>query len=397
MKCISFGKIDKKLLIPVVGGLTTLIYKYIVKNNPKYKILTQNPFLVSIYVAFGMILAIIPHLILKNRSKKDSNNQRKLIEHSKLNIELIVDDYDIFDRTKFAKFRFIFYSTVFDFAQSLLYSLFALNNSFNLWNFDILLFSLFSYLMLKTKLYRHQYISMIIIIILGFGLNITEAYKDDTENTSGAFEIIMIFISEICFSFGIVIIKYNMEKNYCNPYEICIWEGAIGFIINLICLIAFNLSALTIDGIKYPDNIIEYVENFNYNDFIVCFTITIAHFFVNTSLLLTCHYFTPTHTLIIFIIKDCHLYLRSSENVFLNISGFLILILIALSFLIFIEIIEINICNISYNTKKNIEIRSRKESSNDFIALLPSNEEEEEEEKEDEDNKDENMFPLVSN
>ena len=395
MKCISFGKIDKKLLIPVVGGLTTLIYKYIVKNNPKYKILTQNPFLVSIYVAFGMILAIIPHLILKNRSKKDSNNQRKLIEHSKLNIELIVDDYDIFDRTKFAKFRFIFYSTVFDFAQSLLYSLFALNNSFNLWNFDILLFSLFSYLMLKTKLYRHQYISMIIIIILGFGLNITEAYKDDTENTSSAFEITMIFISEMCYSLSIVIIKYNMEKNYCGPYEVCIWEGAIGFIINLICLVAFNLSGLTIDGIKYPDNIIEYVENFNYNDLIVCFTITIAHFFVNTSLLLTCHYFTPTHTLIIFIIKDCHLYLRSSENVFLNISGFLILILIALSFLIFIEIIEINICNISYNTKKNIEIRSRKESSNDFIALLPSNEEEEE--KEDEDNKDENMFPLVSN
>ena len=395
MKCITFGKIDKKLLIPVIGGLVTLIYKYIVKYNPKYKIATQNPFLLDIYAAFSMILAIIPHLILKNRSKKDSNNQRKLIEHSKLNIELIVDDYDIFDRTKFAKFRFIFYSTVFDFAQSLLYSLFALNNSFNLWNFDILLFSLFSYLMLKTKLYRHQYISMIIIIILGFGLNITEAYKDDTENTSSAFEITMIFISEMCYSLSIVIIKYNMEKNYCGPYEVCIWEGAIGFIINLICLIAFNLSGLTIDGIKYPDNIIEYVENFNYNDFIVCFTITIAHFFVNTSLLLTCHYFTPTHTLIIFIIKDCHLYLRSSENVFLNISGFLILILIALSFLIFIEIIEINICNISYNTKKNIEIRSRKESSNDFIALLPSNEEEEE--KEDEDNKDENMFPLVSN
>ena len=394
MKYISFGKIDKKLLIPVVGGLTTLIYKYIVKNNPKFKMLAQNPFLVNIYVAFGMILAIIPHLILKNRSKKDSNNQRKLIEHSKLNIELIVDDYDIFDRTKFAKFRFIFYSTVFDFAQSLLYSLFALNNSFNLWNFDILLFSLFSYLMLKTKLYRHQYISMIIIIILGFGLNITEAYKDDTENTSSAFEITMIFISEMCYSLSIVIIKYNMEKNYCGPYEVCIWEGAIGFIINLICLVSFNLSGLTIDGIKYPDNIKEYLENFDYNDFIVCFTITIAHFFLNISLLLTCHYFTPTHTLIIFIIKDCHLYLRSSENVFLNISGFLILILIALAFLIFIEIIEINICNISYDTKKNIEIRSRKESSNDFIALLPSNEEEE---KEDEDNKDENMFPLVSN
>ena len=392
MKCINFGKFDKKLLIPVIGGLITLIYKYIVKNNPKFKMLAQNPFLVNIYVAFGMILAIIPYLIFKHRTKNVSNSSNILRNESKLSIKLRVVDRDIFNKKKFAKIRFIFYSTVFDFAQSLLYSLFALNNSFNLWNFDILLFSLFSYLMLKTKLYRHQYISMIIIIILGFGLNITEAYKDDTENTSGAFEIIMIFISEICFSFGIVIIKYNMEKNYCGPYEVCIWEGAIGFIINLICLIAFNLSALTIDGIKYPDNIIEYVENFNYNDFIVCFTITIAHFFVNTSLLLTCHYFTPTHTLIIFIIKDCHLYLRSSENVFLNISGFLILILIALSFLIFIEIIEINICNISYNTKKNIEIRSRKESLIEFKPILPSNEKEDEKENDD---KTETTFSLV--
>ena len=53
---------------------------------------------------------------------------------------------------------------------------------------------------------------MIIIIFLGFGLNITEAFKDDTENTSSAFEITMIFISEICLSLTIFIIKYNMEK-----------------------------------------------------------------------------------------------------------------------------------------------------------------------------------------
>ena len=203
----------------------------------------------------------------------------------------------------------------------------------------------------------------------------------------------MIFISEICLSLTIFIIKYNMEKNYCGPYEVCIWEGAIGFIINIICLVSFNLSGLTINGIKYPENIIEYFENFDYNDFIVCFTESIGHFFLNASLFLTCNYFTPTHILIIFIIKDCHLYLRASENVILNISGFLILILIALAFLIFIEIIEINICNISYNTKKNIEIRAKNESLNDLRVILPSYEEEE---KEDDENKDENIIPLVS-
>ena len=160
MKCINFGKFDKKLLIPVVGGLIVLCYKYIVKYNPKYGILTENPFLWNIYVAFGMILAFIPYLIIKCRTKNSSDSSNKSINRSKLLIKLRVDD-DIFKKKKFARIRFIFYSTIFDFAQTLLYTFFALNNSFNLWNFDIILFSIFSYLIFKTKIYRHQYISII--------------------------------------------------------------------------------------------------------------------------------------------------------------------------------------------------------------------------------------------
>ena len=46
----------------------------------------------------------------------------------------------------------------------------------------------------------------------------------------------------------------------------------------------------------------------------------------------------------------------------LNIIGIVLLILIAFMFLIFIEVIELNVFNISYNTKKNIEIRANTES-----------------------------------
>ena len=164
-----------------------------------------------------MILVIFPNFILKHRSKSSLNISDISIKTSKLNIELIVDDDNIIERKKFAKFRFIFYSTIVDFSQTLLTTLFSLNNSFNLWNFDIIFFSLFSYLMLKTKFYRHQYVSMIIIIILGLILNITETFKYDTENTSGVFEITMIFISEICFSFRLSIVKYNIEKKLLQP------------------------------------------------------------------------------------------------------------------------------------------------------------------------------------
>ena len=94
MKCINFGKFDKKLFIPFVGGLITLAYKYIVKNNSKYKILTENPFLYNIYVAFGMILAFIPYLIIKCRSKDSTDSSNKLIHKSKLAIKLRVDAHD---------------------------------------------------------------------------------------------------------------------------------------------------------------------------------------------------------------------------------------------------------------------------------------------------------------
>ena len=59
----------------------------------------------------------------------------------------------------------------------------------------------------------------------------------------------MIFVSEICFSLTIVISKYNMEKNYCSPYQICIGIGIIEFFFNLILLVSFNLTGLKIEGI----------------------------------------------------------------------------------------------------------------------------------------------------
>ena len=72
MKFIKCGKFDKKFLIPIVGGIIRLIIKFFEKNNPKYEILLQNPFLISIYTTIGMILAFIPYLILKYKSKSSN-------------------------------------------------------------------------------------------------------------------------------------------------------------------------------------------------------------------------------------------------------------------------------------------------------------------------------------
>ena len=364
MKFINFGKIDRKILIPIFGGIAMLIYQYIFEFFPKNEIISQNPFLLNIYFSIGMIFALIPYLIFKNRNKQvnntyDNSNLKK--NESKLNIDLIYDESS--NTIKTNKYRYIILSSICDFIQTLLYNLFTIKCVYNTWFFDITFISLFAYLFLKMKLYKHQYISMIIIIIFGLGLNIIEYFKfDGEEKKIDFFETIMKLISEIFFSLVVVISKYNMEKNYCSPYEICVWEGAITLFLHIICLVVTNLIGPTIFDIKYPDNFFEYFGNYDIYDFIICLIVIIISIIYNILFFLTCDYFSPFHILITSIIEECYNYFQINEDLTLNILGITTLILIGFTFLIFIEIIELNICNISFYTKNNIVKSSEEES-----------------------------------
>ena len=369
MRFISFGKINIQFLIPIFGGLIRLITRFIINTNSKYEILEKNPFLFSIYTAIGMILAFIPYLIIKYRSKKSIIYSNNLSTKSKLNFELVYND--IFKQTRFNKYKLIVLSSVFDFIETLIVCLFSMNCSYNLWILNILFMSIFSYYLLKTKLYKHQYLSIIIIILLGLLLNIIEYFKiDETENKLDFFEIAMKLLGEIFLSLNTVTIKYNMGKNFCSPYEVCIWEGLIGLILHIICLSIINELELTISDIKYPDNIIEYINNYDINDVFVCIMIIMVSCVYNIFLLLTCDYFSPYHIIITLIINQSYFYLKMKKDILLNVFGLIILVLIFFILLIFIEIIEINCLNISYNTKKNIEIRSDIDSLDDNDDLI---------------------------
>ena len=359
MKFIKFGKLDKKILIPIIAGILRLIILLTYLKNPKYDILTKNPFVTSIYTSIGMISAIIPCFIIKHRSKQINNISIELQNQSKLNLELI--HTPILEEIQYSckKYKLILYQEIFDFLQTILATIFNMDNVYSLWTFDIIFMSIFSYLLLKSKLYRHQYVSMAIIMILGLLLNVIEYYKllndDDKFNFS---RIMMSLLSEIFLSLIIVIAKYNMEKTYCSPYEICAWNGSIGLILYIIVLLIINKLELTIDGSQYPDNFFELFDNYDVYDFLLCISIIASSAIFNMSLLVTCNYFTPYHIIIIQIFREFYNSLDSDNNTILNILSFFILALITFMFLVFIEIIELNIFNISYNTKRNIQSRS---------------------------------------
>ena len=139
MKFISLGIIDIKFLIPVLGGIIYLIYKIFIRYSPKIGIIDENPFLESIYIALGMILAFIPFLIFKHKSKVTNKIYNEKIIKSELYNKL-KDKKDIIKKTKFKKYRFILYSTVFDFLDTLLVTLF---NQYFAYNFWIILYKKF--------------------------------------------------------------------------------------------------------------------------------------------------------------------------------------------------------------------------------------------------------------
>lgn len=381
MPIISLGKVNAKILIPILGGFIRLAYKYVIHLNPKYDILLKNPFIFSLYTYIGMILAFIPLVILKLKSKKQINNKEKSVELIKAkNAKSLIkyEYYDIYEVKKWHKYKLIIIATLFDFIETLLSYIFCYNCIYNLWIFDILFNSLFSYLILKTKLYKHQYFSMVIIIILGFGLNIIEFFKSEGNNTIKPVEIITKFITEIFYCLNIVVNKYNMETCFSNSYEICMWEGLIDFILILIVLLIFNKIGITIENTKYPDNYYEYKYNFDNDDISLIVLVIIVNFIYNLSILITCDNFTPYHVLIILIIHECYYYLKTDENIILNIFGFFILSIIFFMFLFFIEVLEFNSFDISLNTKKNIGLRADSEISLNFRKSNLSNNTDEE-------------------
>ena len=82
--------------------------------------------------------------------------------------------------TKNEKFLWILLCSVLDFIVNIIciYNSIVKDDYIVLWPTNILLLSLFAYLLLKMKLYKHHYLSIIIITIIGIAYNLISGNFD---------------------------------------------------------------------------------------------------------------------------------------------------------------------------------------------------------------------------
>ena len=340
MAIIGLGKIDKSLIPIIVGCVFCFVNRII--NQYDGSLLLENKIIPNIFIAFSDLLILIPYLILKKRSKqiKDSDIQITKTYH----LEYIYTNSDL-ENTQ-GKGRFILLSGVILFVEAIMFaSTFKIKS--NSWYLYILITSAFYYIIFKIKLFKHHYLSIIIIILLGIIIDLVVGNLQN-DFLNNFYLLLMSFLRIILLSFDYVIIKYTMEKKFVSVYEIIFFIGLINFVMFIIFAI-FDYFYFNIDDYD------KYFKNFNGIELLVALGVMITQSGMLITMTITDRNESPCHVFIIFVFGQLAYYVN-----FAGYSIFVIVCLVIILFLslIFNEIIEINVWGLSYNTKKNISARA---------------------------------------
>ena len=356
MKLITFGQINIKIVYIIVGGISQFIIRLLFSIK-HLTILSYYSCIFSIASSLGMSLSFI--LLILYRNKKNKN--LKLNKLNILNINRIEHAYEIIHRRQYKKirtqkFKYIILSSVLDFIQTLFLNGFSKNVGLNIWIFDILFIYLFSYLILKFKIYKHQYISISVIIFIGIILNIIGLIHNNYSHKK-YHRIIIKFICEIIFSLRIVINKYTIEKKFGSSYELCFFQG----IITLGLLLIFSLFAIFLNLSNDFKNYFNEFKDKKLKESLIFLSVLIIQFIYNLCIFVTIDKANAFHIMIIIIIGHLAPYFKGlidSESNMIDIIIIIGLILILFMALIFNEIIILNFCALEQNTRKYISERA---------------------------------------
>ena len=240
------------------------------------------------------------------------------------------------------------------------------NNKIETRFYYMILIPLFSKLILKENLYKHQYLSLAICVIGWIILNIPIFLKLKNQDILANF--LNLLIGAI-YPFKLVLIKYLSGKYYITPLK-------IGLILGLISLFLTLIGSLIYSLIKYQDLSFFIAFNFSNADNKVTTVVFFVLFFIFGTILqflnlLIIFYFSPIFLLISEVISPFLLWIvkaienkitNKNENatleIVINPIGYTIVLFSAL---IYNEIVIFNFCGLNKNTKKYVNERMNKE------------------------------------
>jgi hypothetical protein len=234
---------------------------------------------------------------------------------------------------------------------------FNANNVFEPRLFFLILIPIFSKIILKSELYRHQFLSLFISII-GIILLFIQIILN---GNIPIFINILIFISTTGYSLFFIMVKQLTHKYYLSPYFCLLYVGFFSLIIFLVGFIIYY----SIIGF---DNFMKNFENETLTSIIYLILAFSFCLILQVLTFLVIYYFSPTllmvtdiiHPIITWIISIFQKKEHTTIEIVLCGTGYFI---IFFSSLIYNEIIIFNFCGLNRNTKKYLEIKQKEEFS----------------------------------
>jgi len=348
----------------------------------------------SIFVSIGNILSFIPYLISLRSSRgsffKSSKSIKREIankdimkknKYKSLKINYEYND-ELKDITNIKLYKLIFISIV-EYIQNFLlfygYVKFPTNSNIFLWNIDILSIHFLSKCFLSSSIHRHHILCLVIFSFMDIYISIIVI----TTPNFNYWQILFLICNNFLYSFKLVYNRRLMEYNFISPYKLCYTIGLINLIISIFALIILTYFDEKYDipeGYKaYIDNLFEYLSKVSneslpsrLKEIVFAFLYIISVGLNNIFLFLTIIFLSPYHylmTKILLSIGVSIVFMIMFNNL---ISYFSIISLFIYAFslfilFIFLEIIELNFCNLNKNTKEQITARTL-DKSNTFIG-----------------------------
>ena len=244
--------------------------------------------------------------------------------------------------------------------DNLLWVLMYNSTVFNERLFELFFIPLFSKIILKEKIYKHQYFSLI-ISILGIIFLIIQTCLQLT--IDDIISNILNVINGINFSLFLVINKYLEEKYYLPPLKNCLMIGILSIIIYTI---GFIIYSLIINDFSYFTESLDFsdVEN-KVTTIIYLILYILFETAAQLTLFLSLFYFSPTLIMVTDMISPLLSFIVNTiiigeklNFIILNTIGYLIALF---STLIYNEIIIFNCFGLNKNTKRFVNKRENKE------------------------------------
>ena len=312
----------------------------------------QHPVIITINYAIGLCLSFILYAIYKLYNKHKNKNILHLDKMMNSQNKKI---------SKKEKFLWILLGSFFDFFANLIFNFNWIQeeNYLCYWPTNILLMSLFSLLILKTKLYKHHYLCIIIIVIFGIVHNFISGHFGKEEVKENYKGYLIYLISESIFNVLYVLYKFFMIKKSIKSYGILSFQGLIELILGIIML------AITSKFCPELDNFESYFIGISGSEIAIFLALIVVNFLTFLTIIIIIDIFSPFHIFLLNILSEIitgFFEKTYKRELYKKLLYYIFILIVIFIVLVFIEIIQLNFCGLSRMTKKNIEIRARLDS-----------------------------------